>query len=90
MDVLCERKGPLGKEQAPINLWAFSFCLTSEQSSFYFKFLLGCREHDNHQDFRTQCSTHCVKYSSENYIIYQADVIPSRGSGDGANHIIQL
>lgn len=33
---------------------------------------------------------YCVKYSSENYVIYQADVIPSRGSGDAANHIIQL
>jgi len=43
-----------------------------------------------YQDFRTQGSMHCVKYSSENCIIYQADVIPSRGSGDAANHIIQL
>lgn len=31
MDVLCEREGPLGKEQAPINLGTFPFCLTSEQ-----------------------------------------------------------
>lgn len=45
---------------------------------------------DTHQDIRTQGSTLCVKHSSESYIIYQADVIPLRGSGDGANHIIQL
>lgn len=90
----CSVNGKVLQEQAPLSSWAFPFCLISEQRAVHCIWsLVGCQKQkvdDTHQDFRTQGSMHCVKYSSENYVIYQADVIPSRGSGDAANHIIQL
>lgn len=96
MNISLWKETPFGKEKAsvssPVGI-PILLHVQAKGSSYYFKPPLGCQEQkvdDTHQDIRTQGSMLCVKHLSENYIIYQEDVILSRGSGDGANHIIQL